>query len=747
MTGPLAGIRVLDFGQYIAGPLAAMLLADQGADVIRIDPPGGPLWDTPANATWNRSKRSLVLDLKDEGDVHAARRLVASADVLIENFRPGVMTRLGLGHETLLSANPGLLYCSLPGFASDDPRAGMPAWEGVVAAATDTYREGRGSDGAPLFTAVPLASTFAAFIAGVSIVAALYSREQDGRGQRIEVPLFDAMFAAIGANGLTVRGSDASGGRPNDFGGGMFECADGRWVLISLAKPHFQQRFAKAAGLDGAVNIERLSSDRDERDRLAAMLPRVLGERPADEWEALGAAADLPIIRVRAASEWLQETHARSSATVVEVEDPELGPTLQPNSPIRLSGVDPAVRGPRHRLGADGESVLATLREPTTSPPAGPARRRALDGIKVIDLSQVLAGPVGGRTLAEFGADVVKINPPDEQGAGIQFSVHRYHTDVNRAKRTMLLDLKQPAGLDVFWRLLDDADVVLHNFRPGVLERLGIGYAAASERRPGIVYVSITAYGTGGPWSGRPGYEPFGQAPTGLSARQGGSGRPLGQPFAVNDYGTGLMSAFGALLSLFRRGRTGEGGEAEAALAFTGTILQSPYLIDYEGKRWDEPAGVDARGWGPLQRLYHASDEWFFLGARSNQLRAMARVPGLEGVDELPAEGLEAELERRFSARDAADWCQALTAAGSGAQRLTGIPELMDDPWVVAHGLSLTRPHDTGEEITTVGPPARLSGTPVSAGRQAGSPGADGPEILAGLGLDEQAVQLVTASD
>ena len=114
MAGALEGIRVVDFGHYIAGPLAGMLLADQGADVVKIDPPGGPRWQTPGNATWNRAKRSITLDLKDEADLDTARRLVASADVLVENFRPGVMERLGLGADAMIEANPRLIYCSIP---------------------------------------------------------------------------------------------------------------------------------------------------------------------------------------------------------------------------------------------------------------------------------------------------------------------------------------------------------------------------------------------------------------------------------------------------------------------------------------------------------------------------------------------------------------------------------------------------------------------------------------------------------
>jgi crotonobetainyl-CoA:carnitine CoA-transferase CaiB-like acyl-CoA transferase len=142
MAGALDGIRVIDFGQWLAGPLTALLLADQGAEVIHVDPPGGPRWQTPANATLQRGKQRLVLDLKTNADLACARRLINSADVLIENFRPGVMDRLGLGWDTVRHGHDRLIDCSLPGFAADDPRAAMPAWEGVLAAATGTYTSG-----------------------------------------------------------------------------------------------------------------------------------------------------------------------------------------------------------------------------------------------------------------------------------------------------------------------------------------------------------------------------------------------------------------------------------------------------------------------------------------------------------------------------------------------------------------------------------------------------------------------------
>ncbi len=237
----LNGITVLDFGQFVAGPLTGMLLADQGADVVKVDPSGGPRWNTPANATWNRGKRSIVLDLKEPADVERAQALIASADVLLENFRPGVMDRLGLGAKAATTANPRLVYCSIPGFASDDPRSSVPAWEGVVAAAATTYRGPRRAvyGGRPVYTAIPIASSYAAFQSAVSIAIALLVRERDGVGQRIEVPMFDAMFAAIGGQRIhhPCPPQPALGGTWS----GQFECKDGRWVMFGSNNSNFRE--------------------------------------------------------------------------------------------------------------------------------------------------------------------------------------------------------------------------------------------------------------------------------------------------------------------------------------------------------------------------------------------------------------------------------------------------------------------------------------------------------------------------
>ena len=249
-TGALRGVRVLDFGHYIPGPLLGMLLADQGADVIKIERPGGDAARSEAAfGTWNRGKRSVVLDLKSEGGQQKAQGLARTADVLIENFRPGVAGRLGIGYEELSSLNPQLIYCSLPGFGEDSPHRNEKGWEPIVGAATGVYQEVEGIS-EPLFVPLPVASTFAAIIGAVSVAMALNSRHQSGQGQRIEVPLHSAVFAAMGRHLVKLHEMEAPElfTLPRNTMARQYKCADGRYVQNHGMFERFARQFLEIAG-------------------------------------------------------------------------------------------------------------------------------------------------------------------------------------------------------------------------------------------------------------------------------------------------------------------------------------------------------------------------------------------------------------------------------------------------------------------------------------------------------------------
>ena len=209
--GPLSGIRVLDLGQYIAGPAVAMMLADHGAEVVRVDSPGGPHWQSPANAVLNRGKARITLDLRKQADLSVLRQLAASADVFIENARPGVMRRLGLGADKLTSLNPRLIYLSLPGLSSRYQNApDVRAWEGVLATMGGMYsdmsvhRQLYGS--VPSYNALPMPSANAAVLGTLGVLTALFNRQRSGRGEIVEVPLLAALHECTPFNTMRVHG-------------------------------------------------------------------------------------------------------------------------------------------------------------------------------------------------------------------------------------------------------------------------------------------------------------------------------------------------------------------------------------------------------------------------------------------------------------------------------------------------------------------------------------------------------------
>lgn len=729
----LEGVRVIDFGQYMAGPMAAMLLGDQGADVIRIDPPGGPRWNTPANATWNRNKRSIVLDLKKKADRETACKLIATADVVIENFRPGVMDRLDLGPAAMTADYPRLVYCSLPGFAADDPRANVRAWEGVLGAAAAAYRPNPAAagdrKGQPVYTVIPYASAAGALLCAVTVAMALNARERSGTGQRVEIPLFDATFSLIGARGLLVDGRPS---REHHFPWNrQVLCKDGRWLMYSGNNKN-AEAFLKHTGLDKWRDAGLSESD------LLQKFDEVMLARPAREWEDIIAEIGSEGVICHTSAEWLQHPQARATQIIADYDDPELGRFRGPGIGTRLSRTPGSVRRSRPKPDQHRGEILAELaafkrRTAAAEPAGGVALRAALEGVKVVDLCIVLAGPTCGRTLAEFGADVIKIDSPHVP------KVLR-HNDINRGKRSVLIDLKTKEGLDLFWKIVDSADVVLQNFREGVAEKLGVGYEQVRARRPDIVYGSVNTYGHLGPYSGRPGHEPLGQAVAGMQVRLG-SKRPTTGPFSANDYGTGLLACYGIALALLHRSRTGEGQFVDSALAYAATMLQSALLQDYPGKQWNEPHGQEAVGSGPLNRLYQASDGWLFLAARPGELSHCA---GLADLADRGGTELEQALEARLRQQAVAFWVEALTRAGIGAHRnVPGTVQLMTDPLTVARGLAVTREHEGFGPITTTAPAVKLSRTPVTIGAPASRPGKDIPGVLQEIGMGAELERLI----
>ena len=769
--GALRGVRVVEFGQYIPGPLLGMLLADQGADVTKVERPGGdPGRRQPAFATWNRGKRSIILDLKSAEGLRKADALAATADVLIENFRPGVADRLGMGYEHLSRLNPRLVYCSLPGFGEGSPDRHHRGWEPLVAASTGLYQsdplaaaptglyQSPEAMSEPLFTPLPVASTFAAIVAAASVAMALVARQRTGLGQRIEVPLHSAMFTAIGT--YIGRLHDIKYTSPlamlQLIMVRQYQCSDGRWVQNHGYYERFVRRFLEVAGhpewTGQLAAFVGQPVDPEAVDMWVQRLKSIFGQRTAQEWEDVISGAGGACTVCRTIDEWLNHEHALGSGMVVEVEDAHLGRMKQPGIAVNLRGTRGNLQGRAPLVGEHTEEILAELRDgnsPTQLVSEGQEAHimSALEGIRVLDLCTILAGPTCGRTMAEFGADVIKIDDP---GRPYELNVS---VDTNRGKRSMLLDLKREEGREVLWRLIETADVLVENNRKGSLDKLGLGYEDVRKRKPDIIYASLNAYGYDGPWSDRPGWEQLAQAASGIQVRQGGrDDAPMRIVYPVTDYGTGMLEAYAVALALHERNRTGRGQSVDTGLALTACLLQSPFFLDYEGFDRREPEGVEARGYSALSRLYPASDGWLYFHcpdesgwSQLTKLQDFAPL-GSDHRFSTPEEraahdgNLAEVLKQIFPQRTRGEWMKLLHSVDISAIENIPLPDLLNDPYVRRAGLVVTREHPGCGRVDHIGNTARLSGTPMQLGQPSAILGSKTEEVLNELGYSDQEI-------
>ena len=287
-------------------------------------------------------------------------------------------------------------------------------------------------------------------------------------------------------------------------------------------------------------------------------------ERTAKQWEDDIAEAKGVGTICKTIDEWLVHEHAIAGQMVREIDDAQYGRMKQPGVQVRLRGTPGDIQGRAPTLGEHTAEILAEINAPgreVTYAEGHENIMRALEGIRVLDLCIVLAGPTCGRTLGEFGAEVIKIDDPSRPYdiAG--------NTDVNRGKRSININLKTPEGLEVFYKLLETADVVVENNRAASLARLGISYEEMKQRKPNIIHASLNAFGYDGPWAERPGWEQLAQATSGIQVRRGGrDSAPKLLPYPMNDYGTGLMGAYAVALAVHERNRTGLGQTVNLSL-------------------------------------------------------------------------------------------------------------------------------------------------------------------------------------
>ncbi len=360
----------------------------------------------------------------------------------------------------------------------------------------------------------------------------------------------------------------------------------------------------------------------------------------------------------------------------------------------------------------------------------------ALEGIRVLDLCIILAGPTCGRTLSEYGADVIKVDP-EHRVPGLTPWL-----DVGRGKRSICLNITGDAGLEAFYRLVDTSDVLLQGFRKGVAERLGIGYEQLSERNPGIVYASINAFGQEGDWAMRPGFDQNAQAATGMQLRNGGDGQPGPPPYTFNDYGTGIMAAYGVMLALLERERTGRGQKIDTSLAYTASTFSSAYMVDYEGYEPGEVAGPNAKGTDSQNRLYRTADGWLALSVNGDGERE--RFNALEPFSQLSDLSNESALESIFASRSTDDWVKILGQAGIPATANRTINDVRAKARSDGRDLIVSEDHPFFGSVEHGIAAPQMSATPVRTGS---SPvfGGDTVDVLTELGYSGNEIEAMRA--
>ncbi|MEU5992578.1 CoA transferase [Spirillospora sp. NPDC047418] len=380
MPGPLEDVVIVDLSRVVAGPQATMTLADLGARVIKVEQPGGgdetrgwgpPFAGDDQVSTYylsiNRNKESITLDLKSDEGTATLTRLVRHADVLVENFRPGVLDRLGFPVGRLHELNPRLIVLSITGFGHDGPEGGRPGYDAIVQGEAGIMSV-TGPPGTPSKVGLSIADILAAGNGVAGVLAALYERTRTGRGTVVRTSLLASVVGAHmfqGTRWTVARDAPESVGNdhPSIAPYGTFRCKDGQ-IQIGVANQNLWRRFAPLVGLDaGDPRYATIPDRAARRGELTADIERVLTGDTRDAWLARLDEAGVPAGAIRSIDEVYEWEQTRSQGLVIEVDHPQLGRIELPGPPLRFDGAPPRVHTAPPLLGEHGDAVLAWLDE------------------------------------------------------------------------------------------------------------------------------------------------------------------------------------------------------------------------------------------------------------------------------------------------------------------------------------------------------------------------------------------------
>ena len=640
----LAGCQVVDLGLGMASALITKMLKEMGASVVRFEPASGdPFYATlPAYRSWHDRKTINRIGDLSAPEVDAA---LSSADVCVlgGDDLPGLDWRPDV--EALARRYPSLVVLSIDGYPPGSPAAGRPSAEALVAARSGAVFEHFSAR--PVLTSIPVATYGAAAQGSAAVLAALVARRRTGRGGVARVSMLGGTLMWNVSSWMGVENPDTAYHTfmPKDAQQLIFRCADGVHVQITMGVPGAKDRLYAILGIDSA--------------------PTVVGDRalPSLQRDPRQFFGDVDLLQAHFGKFQSAQILGELSKADIPAE-----PLLPPGG----CWDDPQVihNGILTRDGSGVQHVgLAFEVEPGPGGPValGPLSATGalpLAGLRVLDLGTVIGGPYSSMVLQDLGAEVIRL---EALTGDIIRGFARWFAAVSRGKRAIAADLKAPEAIALVHRLAKKVDVVHHNFRPGVAERLGLGPTQLHALNPNLVVLETFGYGATGPKAGLPGFDMVFQAWCGHESRGGGAAHgPLWYRAAMVDYMAGALGAMGVLAALLHA--QGAGSTVRTSLLNAGLSLMSELVRRPDGTfSGAPPADEEQLGANAAERLYRVSDGWIAICVRGTAMaQAFARVLGLQQALE-PDPSRWGEPERARIAGVLASWSTEVATAALDA--------------------------------------------------------------------------------
>ncbi len=710
---PLDGVRVIDFGSHLTGPYCAQLLRKVGAEVIKVEKPNAVTIrnhcqatrasDRARNFAINHGKQRVIVDLDVSADLAAFRDLLASADVLVTNYRPSVLKRRGLDPASLAKAYPDLIVVSLTGAGWEAPKNVPDSFDDGMAQALSGLMMTTGwQDDGPVHAPFPIGALSAGIYGAIAVIAGLNARARGARVAPIGVSMIDALaycqeYAFMHAANLGHAPKRNGGRHPTGVPSQVFKTHAGLLAIMAPSDHEFRRLCIALDARDLAEDV-RFGSMIDRllnRDDLIKAIERLLMKHPATYWFELLSSRRIACAPVRSFDAVLSDRLVTERGLVVDAQtdDGERFPMM--NVPGQTC--DPVTQseaGPKAIQGAETWVSASRAFPPSLDSKALPIDA-LLKGTRVVDLTRYLAGPFCTTLLAELGADVSKIEPPGgdpARGFGPMISgTSGYFASVNRLKQTGCVDLKTPEGLETVRNAVHDADILVENFRPGTMKRLGLGNATLRENKPSLETISISGFGQTSSFAERPAFDMTIQAYAGLMHLTGyvGSG-PTRLGFSIGDIAAGLFAALMSVARLFAQTRGAPGQDTDIAMFDALLAMMEAVAIEHALGACDDGGSGGQNPSLVPSGAFPTKDGHIYISAASDlDFMALWSVLGLS--DDLDSADfgtvakriarrgdLIAAMSARTEMRSSVDLLEQLQAAGVRSCPVLTVPECLE---------------------------------------------------------------------